>query len=87
MSQPSERDEAVVRWIAAYLDVELMPWQEVVLQRILAAHRETPDVPPAVAAVCGRRFPPAGSITCGKPAGHEGDHDSQPGSSHGFAWK
>lgn len=86
MSAPNERDEAVVRWIAAYLDVELHPWQDRFLRKMLAEHRQ-PDPPEVVVSDvgieygppwCGAGHPSGRNFFCAKKSGHTGSHYARP---------
>lgn len=74
--------------IAALLKVDLHPWQEVVLQRMLRMHREVTDAPPAVVEVvkemprdpwpgiCGEQHPTEPTWRCGRARGHDGHHEA-----------
>lgn len=68
--------------IAKILGIDLEPWQEFVLQHMLAGYRQ-PD-PPAVAEAelakvppwCGAGHPTREGVYCGMISGHSGDHQA-----------
>lgn len=76
----------MVRWIAAYLDVELHPWQDRFLRKMLAEHRQ-PDPPEVEVRLPDRPtcdMPhPTGNARCVLPVGHSYANHETIG---GFHW-
>ena len=75
----NEKDCEAALWISKYLGIELEPWQERVLQLVLADHRESG----AEIRKCGQTHwdsPARGTLVCALPA-HPADvsHESADG--------